>query len=594
MIYTNIQGALKESFRNGSNRIAIEYGEQEYTYAQVDRASDEIAKSLLESGACKNSHIGVLTYDRSVLIATAIAIWKVAGIFIPLDPEYPQRRLQLLAETADIEYIVCGGNSFHLPGNREERKIRYMEFDDKIFHGKEIETFIPALDCTGEEPIYIYFSSGTTDKPKAIIGCNKSLMHFINWEIETFHMDGDTRVSQLTPPCHDPFLRDVFTTLVAGGTVCIPEGRKVILSPFELTRWADKSRINMIHCTPGVFRILCRGDLDRNGLQELRHVLLAGERLLSGDLTAWYARFGTRIQLVNLYGPTETTLAKLVYFITPDDLDKNYTPVGKAMKGAEALILNPAMQVCKYGEIGEIHIRTPYGTLGYYKNEELTRQKFLKTPTDSDSEAVIYKTGDLGRQAPDNNIEFVGRLDKQVKIRGFRVEIDEIEGALSRYPGVRICVVHFFERSFSESEGCLAAYYVSDEVLSRNSMLEYMKALLPEYMVPAYYCQMDAIPLTANGKTDYGKLPDPRKTVIKEAVSEPSSLEEKLLELWREILEIETIGTDDVFIGSGGDSMKIMLLVSRIYTEFNMELPLEHIFDDLTVDKLARLIKDGT
>lgn len=594
MIYSNIQGALKESFRNGSNRIAIDYGEKKYTYAQVDRAADEIAESLLESGADRNSHIGVLAYDRSVLIATAIAIWKVGGIFIPLDPDYPQKRLKLLADTADVEYMVCDENSSHLPGSREDSKTRYLEFNDRIFHLEESETFIPALDCTGEEPIYIYFSSGTTDKPKAIIGCNKSLMHFINWEIKTFHMDGNTRVSQLTPPCHDPFLRDVFTTLVAGGTVCIPEGKQVILSPFELARWADKSRINMIHCTPGVFRILCRGDLERNRLQELRSVLLAGERLLSGDLTDWYARFGTRVQLVNLYGPTETTLAKLVYFINPDDLDKNYIPVGKAMEGAEALILNPDMQACESGVTGEIHIRTPYGTLGYYKNEELTRQRFLKNPQNSNLEGVIYKTGDLGRLTQDNNMEFVGRLDKQVKIRGFRVEIDEIEGALSRYPGVRICVVHFFERGFSESEGCLAAYYVSEELLSRNSMLEYMKALLPEYMVPAYYCQVDEIPLTTNGKTDYGKLPDPRKTVIKEAVSEPGSLDEKLLGLWREILEIETIGTDDVFIGSGGDSMKIMLLVSRIYTEFNMELPLEHIFNDLTVEKLARLIKDGT
>ncbi|NIO83812.1 MAG: AMP-binding protein, partial [Candidatus Aminicenantes bacterium] len=227
--------------------------------------------------------------------------------------------------------------------------------------------------------IYIYFTSGTTGIPRAIIGKNKSLMHFINWEIQRFQVTGKYKFSQLTNPGFDVFMRDIFVPLCAGGTICIP-GDEIYSLPHQMVQWIDTRGIQLIHIVPSLFKVLTLGNPGEYHFQGLKYMLLAGEKINPHDLEKWYRIFAHRVQLVNIYGPTETTLAKLYYFIKPGDVQRNRIPIGKPISGTRAIILDQHMNICHPGMVGEIYIRTPYITFGYCNDPELTRQQFLPNP----------------------------------------------------------------------------------------------------------------------------------------------------------------------------------------------------------------------
>ncbi len=240
----------------------------------------------------------------------------------------------------------------------------------------------------------------------------------------------------------DAVMRDIFVPLCFGGTICIPEKREIILDAGQLGNWIEEAKVTVVHCTPTLFRLIDEAREGRERYPELQYVLMAGERIQPGTLKGWYEKEGERIQLVNLYGPSETTMVKTWYEIMPADVNKKNIPIGKPMDGAAVHIMNQAYQECDAGEEGEIWIETRYMTLGYYRNEELSGKSFLTVPAEGDSLRRLYRTGDYGRVLPDGNLEYLGRKDRQVKIRGNRIELAGIEEVLLSYPGIREGLIH--------------------------------------------------------------------------------------------------------------------------------------------------------
>lgn len=607
MKFQTIQSALANCFRQEyGDRIAIEHLQSKVSYQQLSAASKALADRLITAGAAKGMHIGVLANNRSIVIAAAAAIFRAGCVFVPLDPAYPVHRLQTLAGTADLSHIILEDG---LPAELKEawnhEPVKTLAADSAIFNITVTGTCEFNHDIYHDhDPIYLYFTSGTTGQPKPIVGRNIGLMHFIDWEINAFCFEPGVRVSQLTSPCHDPYLRDVFTTLAAGGTICIPDDRNTILSPFEFKYWVNRSAVNIIHCTPTMFRNLCNGGLSPSDFPELRWVLLAGERLLAKDLRAWYQTFGDRINLVNLYGPTETTLAKLSYRISPVDLDKTFIPIGKPIKDTFVHILDAQMQECHADEPGELYINTPFRSLGYYKNESLNQEAFVPDPYNREEGNVLYRTGDFVRVLPDKNIVFIGRKDRQVKVRGKRLELAEIENELLTNPEITSCMVYLLNGENHDENGSIVAYYTSAKNFSKNELSSYLNKTLPDYMLPQYYVKVHSFPMNVNGKIDVASLPDPQKTphnkadaIKTETLTDIESstcgneIEEKLLRIWKEILNKDDIGLQDVFMRAGGDSLGIMQLINSVNTEFEFELTLWQIFDDLTIEKLATYIK---
>ncbi len=437
----SIQAKINSALDKHSKNVAIEYLGQDITYEQLDKKSNAVANYLINMQIKQNEHIGVLTEDKYKSIYVILGILKANCIFVNLDFEYPSERLELMLSVSDTNIIFTDKEekAEKLFGNEDIKCINLNCIDDDE-NSVEIDSY------DGEDPIYIFFTSGTTGKPKGVLGKNKSLLHYIEWEIGKLNITEGCKVAQFTSQCHDPYLRDILVPLLIGGTICIPENKEVLLSSVKVGNWIEKSNINLIHCTPSFFKIINSNILSSNSFNSLKYILLAGEKIIPKDLKSWYECFSDRIQLVNLYGPTETTLAKTFYFIKPEDVDKNNIPVGKPIDGCRIAIMGKNDSMCVNGEIGEIIIRTPYRTCGYYKDDETNKKRFIPNPFGSMKDDIVYKTGDLGRILSDGNIELIGRKDRQIKIRGYRVEPEECEQYIVKYPDIKECAVIYKNR----------------------------------------------------------------------------------------------------------------------------------------------------
>jgi len=588
---------LSESSNRFRQRIALEWRGTRISYDELETRANEIATRLISSGAGKGSLVAVLLENSLHVIPAMIGIWKAGCVFVPLDPNNPERRLTAMLSLVRPAWVVSESQFLDLidrvypPARDKFRLIQLCEgrVEPRSDTGAGPNSRV-AQSTAAFEPddlCYLCFTSGSTGSPKAIAGRYKSIAHFIEWEIETFKLDETCRVAQFTHPAFDAFLRDVLVPLCVGGTVCIPDGRETILLTSRLIEWIDEHRITLIHCVPSLFRMILNQELKPEYFRDLRYVMLAGERLFPSDVKRWLDVYGGRTQLVNFYGPTETTMIKFFHPITRADAERKSIPVGKPMKGARAIVVGADGKSCPPGAVGEIYIRTPYRSLGYYDAPELTAQVFVPNPFNTDPHDIVYKTGDLGRVQTDGDFEFLGRKDHQVKIRGLRVELGEIESCLRSCTGVNDTVV--IEAIDSNGEPYLCAYVVTNEGLEPDTLRDQLLVELPANMVPSVFIKLDAMPLTLNGKVDRRNLPPPEKRRSRKAVYvAPRTLtEERLVNIWSDLLGVDPIGVDDDFFELGGHSLLATQLMSRLRVDLQVELPLGALFENPTIAKLS-------
>lgn len=595
-----IQSALARCFlKENTSKPAIECGSTSLSYGQLSRLVHAITTELENKNVAVGDQLGIFSEDRILIIAAAIAALRLRCVFVPFDTDLPTERTRRFCETANLKLLITDHSSYRrFPDDLTIDKIE-LAIGEMLHREQDFEPSFHATEAQSDDSVYVYFTSGTSGKPKGILGTNKGLLHFVQWEINELNLRDGVRVSQITSPGHDPFLRDVFTTLATVGTICIPPERNTVLSPFGFKRWLADSGIELLHITPTVFRHLCNSEaLKENDFKSLKWVLLAGEKLYSRDLEKWYTCFGDRIQLINLYGPSETTLAKLFYRISMKDLDNPFVPIGQAMNGAEVILLNDQMQHCTYDEPGELYIHTPYRTQGYYNAPELTNQVFIPNPiSGGDSEdAIYYKTGDIVMRRADENIVFLDRADRQLKIRGKRAEPGEVETEILSFPGILQTAV-LVSGEDSQEHPNLKAFYVAYEEVDHAQLTEHLKKHLPDYLIPRSLERLDSLPFNVNGKLDSDKLLNESASsngVSSEQVTKKheEGFTGQLTTIWKEILEKDEIGIQDSFMMSGGDSLGIMQLIARIHTDFEFELTLWQIFDGLTIEKLEELITE--
>ncbi|HEX3048887.1 MAG TPA: non-ribosomal peptide synthetase, partial [Bacillota bacterium] len=590
MAQNTIQGMLAESFIRFCDLPAIEYNNTQISYRELDTRSEAIACKLAAKGIKQGAFIAVLLDNKIELIATLIGILKAGCVFIPLDPLHPVKRMEVMLQSTDTRYLLIDKPNHQLLAHLSKEQGGGIEaiVEDESPTQESPMFSRPEVEYHPEDAIYIYFTSGSTGRPKAVLGMNKSLAHFINWEIETLKIDTPWRVSQFTSPSFDASLRDFFVPLCSGGTVCIPRSREQILNSAGLIDWIENSRLKLIHCTPSLFRLFNLKSLSPEHFPNLKYVLLAGERIHPPELENWFITFGERIQLVNLYGPTETTMVKTFYFIKKADTKAQSISIGKPMKGSRIIILDEHMNPCGEGTIGEIYIRTPFRTKGYYNDPELTAKKFLVNPFNHDPDDLIYKTEDLGRILPDGALEFLGRMDRQVKIRGNRIELAEVEAKLLKYELLREVTV--LDREDSGGHKYLCAYITAEQEVKVDELRTFLGKELPDYMIPSFFIQLEKLPLTANGKVDWRLLPEPSNVNIISAEYLPprNSLEEELVQVWQQVLGIDKIGIHDNFFNLGGDSLKIVQ-VTALLTSVKLEI--RDVFLHPTIAELSEAIQ---
>ncbi len=584
-----IQEQFFKSFLEFKEKTAIEYRSRVISYEELDKHSNRIAHCILATHS-KGTFIGVLIADRLDFIIAMIGILKAGCVFIPLEASFPIIRLKKIIDLTESKLIICDAEAMERFKDHENSQqfMPFNEIDEQFPHEK------PQVEYSEDDKVYLYNTSGTTGTPKAVVGRNISLLHFIAWETRTFSIDSSFRCSQFTNVGFDVFLRDTLVPLCSGACLCIPEHTEAILDSNRLIQWIDENRINLIHCVPSIFALFNTHALNELFFSELKYIFLAGEKVRAANLRNWFNIFKDRIQLVNLYGPTETTLAKAYYLITEQDKNKHIIPIGKPISGAQIMILNEDLQLCDEFEVGEMYIRTPYMSFGYYKNREQTDEKFIKNPLHDDPGDVIYRTGDLGRILPDGNIELLGRTDRQIKIRGIRIELEEIESVLVENSRIKEAVV--LNRELSENTQSLHAYITLKDHSGNvdrditGDLIDEISKDLPQYMVPAQIMVLNEIPRKINGKIDYDALRDHLVEPLKYRAPRDAR-EEKLLAIWREILNMKEISIDDRFFEKGGNSLNLMTLLVKIIAEFKVEINLEQIVLENTIERQAEFIK---
>ena len=597
----NIGEKIKTYAKKYPNKIAIECGDRKTTYLELEEHTNLIANILIRNYK-GNKNVIVIMDNSMELVESAIGIIKSGGIFVPIDINMPEKRTADMLNELMSDWIITKPeflNKVNEIFKTVERKINVLlfEYDQQNFDEYEnLNVFtlnnlkyqinneaVTEDQYYNNKHCYIYFTSGSTGKPKAVLGRHKSLIHFISWEIEEFKIDDSFKVSQLTSLSFDPFLRDVFVPLCAGGTICIPEKRDIVLNPISLINWIENSEITLIHIVPSLFKLISDQIEDPEKLNKLKYVLLAGEVLRGSDVKPFLSLFKSKIQIVNLYGPTETTLAKMFYRVKEEDANSTIIPVGKPIGFTKVFILNKNLKKCPQGVIGDVYIRTPYITSGYCNDRELTKKVFIKNPFSNNPNDIIYKTGDIGKELPDGNIVVLGREDFQVKVRGIRIELAEIENRLMQYEKIKEAIIIAKEDDYHNKN--LYAFYISDDKLNALALRKYLKNYLPEYMIPAHFIQIERFPLTTSGKIDRKKLDTIEVHEDSEEVftMPTNELQKKLCDMWKNILQVENVGVDSNFFELGGHSLKAARLIAEMYKEFNAELKPADVFNYPTV-----------
>jgi len=560
--------------KNSPSLIAVEDRGQPHTYEDLAHRSMDVAHAL--SSALNGSRNVSLFLDRSHdAIATILATAINGGCFCPIDVNLPGKRISSILDHFEPSVIVTTAalreKILPLVQGRSDVQLLFVDEINGLEDYDLNSNSIPK-DVYNEEPLYVYYTSGSTGTPKAIAGKLSGLEHFIEWETGHFKTDETTRVSHLTNLSFDPALRDVFVPLTSGGTCCIPD-QSAILDPERFGAWVKNSRVNLMHIVPTIFKSWTAALEEGARLDDLKDVLLAGELLRSNDVKRFVEKTPSDVRLTNMYGPTETTLAKFFHHITAEDLNRPLLPVGQPINGARAVIVDENGEPVKAGEIGEVSIQTLHASFGYYKNPELTQKMFV-LPSEGSENGVVYKTGDLGRDLGNGSYELVGRKDKQVKILGHRIEIGEIEEAILKVDGVNNVAV--ISREFSSGSSGLLAYFTPNTPELKDLIISWLKNDLPAYMIPADAIALDKLPQLPNGKIDRTALAEriwlPQQS--EQAKVWANDNEEALAKIVENIIGLpaSSVSAQDNFIRLGGDSMRAGELIYKVRKVFGKEI----------------------
>ncbi|MEM1370263.1 MAG: amino acid adenylation domain-containing protein, partial [Cyanobacteria bacterium P01_H01_bin.15] len=409
------------------DNVAIRLGEQTWLYQELLEKSHQCAQALISVGIKPGDTVAV-TGDRS--FGLVVAMWGIlfsGGVLLTLDTALPQKRRQRMLAASEANYILYAREL--LSGDQWlEQQLELLHINIKTGN---LEVDQPQTDSWSSISLpkpqgsaYIFFTSGTTGTPKGVLGTHQGLSHFLHWQRETFSVKPGDRVAQLTGLSFDVVLREIFLPLTSGATLSLPDS-SVDLSSSSIIPWLGQQQISILHIVPSLAQVWINDCPNQTSLSNMRCLFFAGEPLSDNLVHQWRHFLSSSCRIINLYGPTETTLAKC-YFEIPETPPSRIQPVGTSLPGSQALVFADEQRLCGVGEAGEIVIRTPYRTTGYLNNPEENVRRFVLNSARDDKTDLLYFTVDRGRYRPDGQLEILGRLDNQIKIRGVRVELGEI------------------------------------------------------------------------------------------------------------------------------------------------------------------------
>ena len=560
------------------DNIAVVFEDKSLTYKELNEKANSLAYYLRDHEVSRNDIVGIMVNRSLEMIVSSIAVLKAGACYIPIDPEYPQDRIKYMLANSNSKILL----TFKYLQNKVNFKNKiFVELDNNLynFHKKNLNNINEPEDLA-----YMIYTSGSTGMPKGVMLIHKSLSNLTNYcnnYIEYLKKNKYRTIVSVTTISFDIFIFETLISLQKGLKLVIANENEQTI-PRLLNTLIEKNNVEIIQTTPSRMQLLVNNIADIPMLSNLKYITLAGEQLPI-SLASKLKEIGSPI-IYNGYGPSETT----VFSTLTDITNHSQITIGKPLDNTQIYILDKNMNLCPINIPGDIYIAGDGVGLGYMNNPKLTMQSYLANPF-SEENKIIYKSGDVGYYLPNGEIMCLGRSDHQVKIRGLRIELGEIENIILQNKKINNCVV--IKNESENNHEFLCAYYTSNQEIDVSSLRALLQERLPKYMVPQYFVKLDKLPYTPNGKIDRKRLPMPNAESNNKTVVLPrNEFDEKLIELLKEILNIENISIEDSFFDLGGDSLAAINLCTKIYSEFNVQIYVKDIMKNPIIEKLSDFI----
>ncbi|MCU0290335.1 MAG: amino acid adenylation domain-containing protein, partial [Acidobacteria bacterium] len=549
---------------------------------------------LLSEKGIHAGHIVALMIERSLeMIIGILGILKVGAAYLPIDPGYPQERIDYMLKDSSAK-LLAGANEL------EGEKVRRWEGEKVLLESIYDSNHLKRCPRSGlhhssliiqhsNHLCYIIYTSGTTGRPKGVMIEHRNVVRLFFNDRCLFDFNCTDVWSMFHSYCFDFSVWEMYGALLFGGKLIIIP-KNTARDPQAFREVLYKNDVTVLNQTPSAFYNLINEELKyTNRALHLRYVIFGGEALAPDKLKKWWEKY-PNIKLINMFGITETTVHVTYKEITGREIDAGTSCIGKPIPTLAAYLFDGRLKLVPVGVTGELYIGGSGVGRGYLNRPELSHEKFIGNPYRTNER--LYKSGDLARLSVHGELEYRGRIDRQVQVHGHRVEAGEIESRLLKHEDIQDAVVT--ANQDKEGHTFLTAYIVSRCARAVSQLREYLANKLPAYMIPLYFIPIPRIPLTANGKIDTAKLPLPGATVGEEYTAARDHIEQALVEAWREVLSSDKISIHDNFFNTGGDSIKAIRLLNAVNNRLQTNIKLLDIFTHSTPAELAAAIKKGT
>lgn len=578
---TTIIDEFEKGVLEHPSTLALTFENTHYTYAELNSLANQLAKKLIEQNVQPNDIVGILLPRSAEIIISILAILKIGATYMPIEPEYPADRVAFMVENSSAKLII----TTELLKENLTDKNNILLIDSVKFDKSEITDNVN-VSRNSNSLAYIMYTSGTTGVPKAVMIRNYSVINFamsMSKRLD-YTSSSDNKVLSVTTMCFDIFVFEVFPTLIYGLHLVIANENQQ-KNPALLSELIERENICKILTTPSRIQLLFLDSKYLNCLNILKELILGGEPFPLNFIEKLPSL--TKARILNLYGPTETT----VYSTYKELTNENKITIGKPIENTTIYILDKNKKLLPIGSVGELYIGGSGVAKGYYKNLELTNEKFIKNPYNENE--IIYNTGDLGKWLENGELICLGRTDNQIKIRGYRIELGDIESNILKFPGIDKVIVT--DKVNSEGKKYLCAYYISEKEISVNDLHKFLVAHLPNYMIPSSYMRLDAFPLTPNHKINKKALPTPEFTFVSEEkyVAPTNETEEILCEVIGKVLNVPRLGINDDIFNYSADSLAI-IQIQTLLIPYGWKFKTQDFYTLRTVKEFAKFVNTSS
>ncbi|KDR39381.1 hypothetical protein BG61_33235 [Caballeronia glathei] len=590
---TTVMAIFEAQVAKSPDAVAVTYEAVRVTYGELNARANQVAHHLIAAGVQPDDRVAICVERGIEMVVGVLGILKAGAGYVPLDPGYPVERLAFMLDDCAPVAVLAQASVREVLG---ELSAPMIELSAQAFEAQPTHNPVVA-DLNSQHLAYVIYTSGSTGQPKGVMIEHRNVVRLFSATAHWFEFGAKDVWTLFHSFAFDFSVWEIWGALLHGGRLVVVP-KLVSRSPQDFYRLLCEEGVTILNQTPSAFRQLIAAQGESNLSHQLRQVVFGGEALEPMILQPWYAREqNAATQLVNMYGITETTVHVTYRALSVEDARRSgRSPIGGRIPDLRVYVLDGQSQPVPEGVTGEIYVGGAGVARGYLNRADLTAQRFVNDPFGSDSQARMYKTGDLGRWLADGTLEYLGRNDDQVKIRGFRIELGEIEAKLLGCKRVREAVV--VVRQDSSGEKQLVGYVVGHDgaELSAADLRGQLSMVLADYMVPSAFVKLEALPLTQNGKLDRPALPAPDRSsvVTKEYEAPQGKAEITIARIWQELLGVERVGRHDDFFALGGHSLKVITSLARLAGVFDKKIAQLDFYRQPTVAGVAALLARDT